>query len=246
MPSWEGQVKSQIRRRYAEIAKAGFDGRGAPGRVRMAGYPKPFLDGLPRPVIDSFCGCGNPLEGLDLSGVRVVVDLGCGAGLDTRLAAGLLPSGSMVVGLDLTPGMLDLANAERVSAVAGDMERLPLADDVADLVLANASLNLALDKPAALTETLRILRPGGRLVARDLVCQGELPKEIMEDPLAWNTSLGGVLEEGDLRDALEAAGFSNVRISGHRSFPPVWSIRLEAVKPGRGIHFRSCGPPRRD
>lgn len=201
--------------------------------MRLAGYPEPFLDGLPGPVVDSFCGCGNPLEGLDLSGVRVVVDLGCGAGLDTRLAAGLLASGSMVVGLDLTPGMLALANTERVRAVAGDMENLPLADEIADLVLANASLNLALDKPAAFAEAFRVLKPGGRLVARDLVRQGEIPLEIMEDPLAWNTSLGGVLNECDLQDALEAAGFSNVRLSGHRPFPPVVSIRLEAVKPGQ-------------
>jgi ubiquinone/menaquinone biosynthesis C-methylase UbiE len=182
--------------------------------------------------MDSYCGCGNPLEGVDLAGVRVVVDLGCGAGLDTRLAAGLLPSASMVVGLDLTPGMLALAHADPVRAVAGDMERLPLADDVADLVMANASLNLALDKPAAFTEALRILKPGGRLIARDLIRQGEIPREILEDPLAWNTSLGGVLEEGDLQNALEAVGFSNVCISGHRDFPPVVSIKLEAEKPG--------------
>ncbi len=229
--SWEAQIKDQIQRRYGQVAKTGFDGRGASVRARTAGYPASFLDGLPGPVLDSYCGCGNPLAGEDLSGVRVVVDLGCGAGLDTRLAAGLLPPESMVVGLDLTPGMLALADDDCVRAVAGDMEDLPLADGVADLVLANASLNLAVDKPAALGEAFRVLRPGGRLIARDLIRQGELPLEVKEDPLAWNTSLGGVLEEGDLRVVVEAAGFAKVRISGHRSFPPVVSIKLEAVKP---------------
>jgi len=230
--SWEGQIRDQIQRRYAQVAATGFDGHGAIDRAQTAGYPTSFLDGLPRPVIDSFCGCGNPLEGVDLSGVRVVVDLGCGAGLDTRLVAELLPLGSMVVGLDLTPGMLALADANAVRPVAADMEYLPLGGGIADLVLANASFNLTLDKRAAFSEAYRVLRPGGRLIARDLIREAEIRQEIMEDPLAWNTSLGGVLEESELRDAIQAAGFAEVRITGHRAFAPVVSIKLEAVKPG--------------
>lgn len=231
-PSWEEQVKSQIRRRYGRVSETGLDpGEGA-ARARRAGYPEAFLDRLPRPVIDAFCGCGNPLDGVDLSGVRVAVDLGCGAGIDTRLLAGLLPPTCLVVGLDMTPEMAALANAGPVRTFVADMERLPLADDVADLVLANASFNLTLNKPAAFAEACRVLKPGGRLAARDLIRQGDLPNEIIEDPLAWNTSLGGVLEEAELQDALEAAGFSEVRISGHHPFPPVTSIKLEAIAPG--------------
>jgi SAM-dependent methyltransferase len=231
-PSWEGQVKRQIRRRYGRVSETGLDrGEGA-ARARRAGYPEAFLDRLPRPVIDAFCGCGNPLDGLDLSGVRVAVDLGCGAGIDTRLLAELLPPRCLVVGLDMTTGMAALANAGPIRTVVADMEGLPLADDVADLVLANASFNLTLDKPAAFAEARRVLKPGGRLAARDLIRQGDLPNEIMEDPLAWNTSLGGVLEEAELRDTLEAAGFSKVCISDRRPFPPVTSIKLEAVAPG--------------
>lgn len=227
---WGEQIKRQIRRRYDHIANTGFDFRAGIDRARSAGYSEMFLDRLPRPVVDAFCGCGNPLDGLDLAGVRIAVDLGCGAGLDTRQLAGRLDSGSMVVGLDMTPGMLALANADPVRTVAADMEQLPLADGVADLVLANASFNLTLDKPAAFAEVYRVLKRGGRLVARDLIRQGDLPQEIMEDPLAWNTSLGGVLEEKQLLEALKAAGFSESRISDHRPFPPVTSIRLEAVK----------------
>jgi SAM-dependent methyltransferase len=228
--SWQGQVKGQIRRRYERVAKVGLDrGKGA-GRPHMARYPRRFLELLPRSVVDAYCGCGNPLDGLDLSGVRVAVDLGCGAGIDTRLLSGLLDKGSIVIGLDMTPAMLALGRNEQVQGVAADMEKLPLADGVADLLLANASFNLTLDKAAAFQEAHRVLKPGGRLVARDLIRQQELPREIMEDPLAWNTSLGGVLEERELMDVLVAAGFSESRISDHRSFPPVISIRLEAVK----------------
>lgn len=232
LSSWEEQVKGQIRRRYDRVAKDGLDCRAASDRARRTGYPKAFLDSLPRPVVDAYCGCGNPLDGLDVFGVRVAIDLGCGAGIDTQQLVEILEPGGMVLGLDMTPGMLVLAKAGPVRTVAADMEHLPLADNVADLVLANASFNLTLDKQAAFAEAYRVLRPGGRLVARDLIRQGSLPNEIIEDPLAWNTSLGGVLEETELLKALQGAGFRRVRISGHRSFPPVTSIRLEAVKQG--------------
>jgi len=221
--SWGAQIKDKIRRRYEQIAETGFD-----GQIGSAGYSQSFLDGLPKPVLDSYCGCGNPLAGEDLSDARVVINLGCGAGMDSRLAATLLPSGGLVVGVDLAPAMLRHADGD---AVAADMENLPLANGIADLVLANASLNLAVDKAAALGEAFRVLRAGGRLLARDLIRQGELPLELMEDPLAWNTSLGGVLEENELRDAIHAAGFVDVRISGHRPFAPVVSVKLDAKKP---------------
>ena len=178
------------------------------------------------------------LEEVDLSGVRVGVDLGCGAGLDAYLVARDLVGGGMVVALDLTPPMLNrvrqVADALpdlSVHPVAGDMEQLPLKGGAVDLVLANASFNLTLDKHAAFAEAVRILRPGGRLVARELIRVGELPAEIAQDPMAWNASLGGVLEEEALCDVAGAAGFAHVRISHHYPFPPVVAVRLEAVKP---------------
>lgn len=237
-PTWEDQVRSLVRRRYSHLAEADAFPPGGAARAGAAGYPKDWLDGLPERVTGAYCGCGYVLEDVDLSGVRVAVDLGCGAGLDAALLAGRLPASAMVVALDLTPSMLDRAReatgplAEPVmQPVAGDMERLPLADGTADLVLANASFNLTLDKPAAFAEAARILRPGGRLVARDLVLDGPLPTEIAQNSAAWNASLGGVLDQDDLYEALRVAGFIDIRISHHTPFAAVTAVRVHAVRP---------------
>jgi SAM-dependent methyltransferase len=239
VPHWTDQVKAQIARRYGGLAETGGFAPGGAGRARDAGYPEDWLTALPAGTADRFSGCGYALEEVDLSGVRVAVDLGCGAGLDARLLSGRLAGDALVLALDLTPRMLACVREAAgddvgapVRAVAGDMERLPFAAGIADLVLANASFNLTLDKQAAFAEAARILRPGGRLVARDLVRDGELPAELARDPAAWNTSLGGVLTQSELHDAVCAAGFDGVRISDHRPFPPVAAIRLEARKPG--------------
>ena len=231
--SWADQVRRQVGARYGRLAEADAFRPGAAARAREAGYPAD----LPVRVADRYSGCGYTLEGVDLAGVRVAVDLGCGAGLDARLLAGKLAGDAVVIALDLAPAMLDRVreaapgNANPTLALAGDMERLPLDDAIADLVVANASFNLTVDKPAAFAEAARILRPGGRLIARELVREGDLPGDLAQDPAAWNASLGGVPLEDELYDLLCEAGFAGVRITGHRPFPPVISIRLEAVKP---------------
>lgn len=239
IPHWTDQVKAQIARRYGSLAETGGFTPGGAERARDAGYPEEWLAALPAGIAGRYSGCGYLLEGVDLSGVRLAVDLGCGAGLDARLLSGRLAMDAMVLALDLAPGMLlrvcEAADAwlgAPVLPVAGDMERLPFADGIADLVLANASFNLTLDKPMAFAEAARILRPGGRLVARDLIRTGELPDDLAQDPTAWNASLGGVLTQADLNDAVCGAGFARVRITDHRPFPPVTAVRLEARKPG--------------
>ncbi len=246
-PSWADQVKGVVRRRYTQLAEADAFPRGGAARARAAGYPQDWLEGLPARVAGTYCGCGYALEGVDLSGVRVAVDLGCGAGLDAQLVAGQLAPGAQVVALDLAPSMLaragEVADAligPAVGLVAADMERLPLVDGVADLVLANGSFNLTADKRAAFAEAARILRPGGQLIARDLVREGPLPVEIAEDPTAWNASLGGVLEEGTLCETVREAGFVDVSISHHRPFSVVVAVRVHAKRrtitsPGAGV-----------
>ena len=239
---WEEQVKSFVRGRYAHLAEADAFPEGGARRAHEAGYPPGWIDALPERVAGAYCGCGYALEGVDLSGVRLAVDLGCGAGLDSRLLAERLLAERLgngrVLALDMALPMLQrVREAARGRAGAaihpalGDIENLPLAGGVADLVFANASLNLMVDKRAALAEVARILRPGGRLIARELFREGALPPEIAEDPQAWNASLGGVLEEGDWREMLEEAGFTGIDISGHRPFAPVIAARIEALKP---------------
>ena len=234
--AWEQQVKSFVRKRYAHLAEAHAFPQGGAGRAREAGYPARFIDGLPERVSASYCGCGYLLDGVDLEGVRTAVELGCGAGLDARLVSERLEAGARLIAVDLAPQMLHRAreafegvrSGARLHLLAGDMENLLLADGVADIVLANASFNLTVDKAKALTEAHRILRPGGRLVVRELIRDGELPVEIAQDPQAWNASLGGVCEEAEWGSLLAGAGFREVEISGHAPFRPVVSVRIHA------------------
>lgn len=231
------QIKVLIRRRYTHVAegRAGF--RGGMEKALAAGYPHDWLKSLPPRVAESYRGCGFLLEDIDLSGVKTVVDLGCGAGLDARLVAERMEAGGRVIALDLTPWMLTLVEAStspRTGAstfpIVGDMECLPLKNEMAEMVMANASFNLTLDKPAAAAEAFRILRPGGRLILRELILEGALPQEISQDPMAGNTSLGGVLPARELYDLFQEAGFQNIRISDHRPFSMVIAVRLEAQK----------------
>ncbi len=240
--AWESQVKSYVRNRYAHLAEADAFPEGGADRARGAGYPVRFIDGLPERVSGSYCGCGYLLDGVDLEGVRTAVELGCGAGLDARLVSGRLDAGARLVVLDLAPQMLHRAREANEGVggtahphlLAGDMEKVPLGDGVADIVLANASFNLTVDKKSALAEAHRILKPGGRLVARELVREGELPVEIAQDPQAWNASLGGVCEEAEWESLLAGAGFREVEISGHTPFRPVVSVRIHARKSNGG------------
>ena len=235
--SWEDQVKAIVRRRYSHLAEADAFPPGGADRARDAGYPPDMLASLPARLAGAWCGCGFALDGVELSQVRLAVDLGCGAGVDACLVAQLLEPHARLIALDLSPSMAVRAHQaagalgiSSVCALAGDMERLPIADGVADLVLANASFNLTLDKRAAFAEAARILRPGGLLVARDLVRAGPLPTELAENPMAWNASLGGVLEEADLYEAICAAGFSDVTFSDRRPFSVVVSVRVQAKR----------------
>ncbi len=143
-----------------------------------AGYPPRVLDRLPEELIAAYRGCGFPLAGLRLADVCLAVDLGCGAGIDALWMASEMGPDATIIAVDMTLPMLrmgsklqtrDALTAGSVWPVAGDMERLPLASGIADLVVANASFNLTVDKTAAFSEACRILKPGGRLAVRELV-----------------------------------------------------------------------------
>lgn len=239
MRTRESYVKDLIRRRYRNH---GADGEwGGRARALRAGYDPDRLDSLPAAVVERWAGCGNVVADAPLAGVSVVVDVGAGAGLDGLLIAAS-PAGPLVVAVDLSPEMLAADTAhDRLVRVAGDFEQLPLADGVADLVIANAALNLALEPATAFAEAWRVLRPGGRLHIYDLVRDGDLPPELLTDPLAWSTSLGGVLPEDELVATIAAAGFEDVIVAGHRPFEPVVAVRVDALKPTGDMPTTSRG-----
>ena len=154
-------------------------------------YAPHELIGLPSGAVVLALGVGNPLRAVDLRPGAVVLDVGCGAGIDTLIAARRVAPGGRVLGLDMTPAMLArarehaaLMGAENAEFHEGLMEALPFADASVDLVVSNGTLNLSTRKSRALAEMHRVLRAGGRLALADLVLTERLPEAILRDPTA--------------------------------------------------------------
>jgi len=164
-------------------------------------------------------GCGNPVGIAAIREGETVLDLGCGAGFDCFLAARRLQGTGRVIGVDMTPEMIERAraNARRagfanVEFRLGHIESLPVEDNSVDLIISNCVINLSPDKPAVFREAFRILKPGGRLAVADIVARAPLPDTIRND-LARIAECAGGAETGEtLRATLAAVGFVNIRI----------------------------------
>lgn len=167
-----------------------LDSPGGPG-ARF--YTEEQLAPVPAGARDWSLGVGNPLEWADLAPGEVVVDLGCGAGMDTLLAGRQVQPAGRAIGMDLLPEMVERARTFAASAGLhnvefhqAEMESLPLPDASTDVVISNGSINLSARKSRVLAEAHRVLRPGGRLCVADLTIREEqLPSEILTHPSAW-------------------------------------------------------------
>ena len=154
-------------------------------------YSPQELAGLPAGAVALTLGVGNPVRSAALRPGEVVLDVGCGAGIDTLIAATRVAPGGRALGLDMTPAMLERArqhaafmSVDNIEFHEGLMEALPFADASVDVVVSNGALNLSTRKSRALAEMHRVLRPGGRLSVADLVLTETLPEEIQKDPTA--------------------------------------------------------------
>jgi arsenite methyltransferase len=165
----------------------------APGGPGCRFYTAEQLASLPAGARDWALGVGNPLAWAGLRAGEIVVDLGCGSGIDTLLAAEQVGPTGRAVGVDFLDEMIDRARAFATEAGVtnaafhhAEMEALPLADGSADVVISNGSINLSARKSRVLAEAHRVLRPGGRLCVADLTIREEqLPTEILTHPSAW-------------------------------------------------------------
>ena len=187
--------------------------------VTMAGYAAEELAGLPADAVEHSFGCGNPLAFSAVQPGQVVLDIGSGAGIDCLLAAEKVGPTGKVIGLDMTPEMIERArqNARQAGAAhvefrLGDAEKMPVADTSVDWVISNCVINLSPDKPAVFREIARVLRPGGRLAISDIVA-AELPAAVRQSRDAWTGCLAGAISEEEYLAGLKAAGLREVRVS---------------------------------
>ena len=165
-------------------------------------------------------GCGNPNALADLEPGETVLDLGSGAGFDCFLAAREVGESGRVVGVDMTPEMVEKARANvrkndatNVEFRLGEIEHLPVADESVDVVISNCVVNLSPDKPRVFREAYRALRPGGRLAVSDVVLTASLPDDIRHDPDSVAACVAGASTVDELDAMLADAGFEDVDIS---------------------------------
>lgn len=213
-------IETKVRDKYASVAVSGLstNHEGVKAVAEAFGYTAEQLASIPAEA-NMGLSCGNPTAYANLKPGETVVDLGSGGGLDVLLAAAKVGPSGKAIGIDMTPEMLSLAQANAAKANVMNVEfhqstidKLPLADASVDCVISNCVINLASDKRAVFKEIARVLKPGGRLAVSDIALKKELPPEIGNDLMAYVGCIAGAISLEDYRDGLLAAGFSAVDI----------------------------------
>lgn len=182
------------------------------------GYSKQDLESIPDDA-NMGLGCGNPVALLSLKEGEVVVDLGAGGGIDVFLAAKRVGKNGKVIGIDMTEEMVQKARSnakkggfDNVEFKLGDIEAIPLEDDIADCIISNCVINLAEDKQKVFDESFRILKSGGRLMVSDMVLIADLPKNVKESAEMYSGCIAGALKKDDYINKISKAGFSQIDI----------------------------------
>jgi len=221
-------VRKYVKDRYAGIAKQGGSCCGpsaccgapeaaeeASGRI---GYTEEEMKSAPRGS-NLGLGCGNPTALASLRAGETVLDLGSGAGFDCFLAAEQVGNGGKVIGVDMTPEMIQKArenarkgNHENVEFRLGEIEHLPAANDSVDIVISNCVINLSPAKDMVFAEAYRVLKPGGRAMISDIVLSGDLPEAVVGSLAAYAGCIAGAIREEEYLRLMEAAGFRDVHV----------------------------------
>ncbi len=182
-------------------------------------YPAELLASVPGEIAETSYGCGDSITLASLQEGQTALDLGSGAGLDCLLASRKVGASGRVIGVDMTPEMIERAreNARRVGAVnvefrQGYLEDLPVESDSVDAVISNCVINLAPDKSRVFREIFRVLKPGGRLAVSDILAGGELPAEIKRSLSAWAGCIAGAEDSASYERMMRAAGLTDVEI----------------------------------
>lgn len=247
------KIKEQVRERYGNIAKQVLEGkRGGccdpidsdaascctPSNV----IPADLLatkDAMPQDIVNTSLGCGTPLEIAKLQPGETVLDLGSGGGLDCLYASRLVGASGRVIGVDMTPDMLALAqkNAEKVGATnvefrQGELEHLPVDDNSVDAIISNCVVNLAPDKDRVFREAFRALKPGGRVAISDMMTRVPMPELMRSNLQSWAACVSGAIGEAEYIEKMRAAGFIDVAkvAGGENRLEPVYSAKIVGRK----------------
>ncbi|OGO43943.1 MAG: arsenite S-adenosylmethyltransferase [Chloroflexi bacterium RBG_16_60_22] len=233
----ETDIKKTVRENYARIATQGSSCCGATSSCcgnstglaenisKSVGYTDAEIASAPEGA-NLGLGCGNPVALASLKEGETVLDLGSGAGFDCFLAADRVGKRGKVIGVDMTPEMIEKArrNAaaggyENVEFRMGEIENLPAADSSVDVIISNCVINLAPDKKKVFREAFRVLKPGGRLMVSDIVLTQELPDFIRSSVAAYVGCISGALLKPDYLEAVAAAGFRDIDVIDETVFP---------------------------
>jgi arsenite methyltransferase len=189
-------LRCQISDKYTEVAKTpgkGFHFHTGRPLALMLGYSDEIVDSLPAGTVESFAGTGDPFSMGALRPGETVLDIGCGAGFDSLIAARQVGETGRVISVDMTPAMLDKAAAgAREAGISniefwhGWAESLPVPEESIDVAISNGVINLCPDKMAVMTEVHRVLKPGGRVQIADIVVHKEVPQDAKDDIDLWS------------------------------------------------------------
>jgi arsenite methyltransferase len=246
------EIKQAVRERYSEVARGRSGCCGDSCGCAESGdatllplYTSAELNGLPSEAVMASAGCGNPTGLASLKPGETVVDFGSGGGIDCFLAARAVGPEGRVIGVDMTPDMVELArgNARKlglsnVEFHLTEMEHTPLPDSSTDVIISNCVINLAPDKDAVFREAFRILRPGGQVFISDMVLADELPQELAADLSSWAACVAGAELLPAYLERMKRAGFADVEVLSEAPqrdatgcASSVRSVTIKALKP---------------
>ncbi len=218
------QVHSAVRDHYAKQAQEATDCCGSnPSSTccdsKNVLYTEELLKTVSPEIASFSLGCGDPITLADLQESQTVLDLGSGGGLDCFLASKKVGENGSVIGVDMTPEMVERARAsaerlgyKNVEFRQGFLEQLPVEAGSIDVVLSNCVINLTPDKPQVFREIFRALKPGGKIAVSDIVSNGPLPAALRENIQAWGECLGGALDVKEYTLGLIESGFTEIKI----------------------------------
>ncbi|MFZ2472671.1 MAG: arsenite methyltransferase [Methanothrix sp.] len=231
----EKEIKRAVKEGYARIAKQATSHYSSPSCCgcsdipeeisKRMGYSDEEISAAP-PESNMGLGCGNPVALASLREGEVVLDMGAGAGFDCFLASYRVGASGKVIGVDITSEMVDRARANarkggytNIDFRQGDLENMPVADSLVDVVISNCVINLVPNKKMVFKEAFRVLKPGGRLAVSDVVLTRELPEFVKRSSKAYIGCLAGAIMKDEYLQIIKSVGFSEVNVVAESSFP---------------------------